>query len=130
MPRRSTPLPKLPRALARALGGLPKSPVAFVPTMQPELVKQLPAGPNWQYEVKWDGFRALAVKREQEVTLFSRNRTNLTAKYPSAVKQLGDVRCTDAVIDGELVALDEQGKPSFQSLQNYSSRRGTPIAFI
>jgi bifunctional non-homologous end joining protein LigD len=73
---------------------------------------------EWTYEVKWDGFRIIAHKISGKVKLFSRSLLDYTENYPeivSAFEQLTD----DAVIDGELVVLDENGKPDFDALQAY-----------
>src|SRR4051794_10078777 len=120
------------RAGLTAAGKRAKLPAAkpeYIQPMQPELVAKLPSGPEWQYELKWDGYRAIAVKRGDEVKLYSRNHRALTSQFPSVAKQLQQLRCRDAVLDGELVAFDEQGRPSFQLMQN-SSRATRPVAFI
>src|SRR4051794_20807562 len=98
--------------------------------MQPEIVKQLPTGPNWQYELKWDGYRAIAIKKGQDVSLYSRNRNLLTRRYPTVVHQIQELPINEVVLDGELVVFDEEGRPSFQLLQNYSSKAGHPLAFV
>jgi len=49
--------------------------------MQPEIINRLPEGDEWQYEVKWDGYRAIVVKSGHAVTIYSRRRNNLTARY-------------------------------------------------
>ena len=86
----------------------------------------LPAGPEWSYEVKFDGYRALAFIERGTVTIRSRRLNNLTNSYPSLVRVLTNVRAESAVIDGEIVALDPSGRPNFQALQN--SRTAT-LAF-
>jgi bifunctional non-homologous end joining protein LigD len=78
----------------------------------------LPVGADWTYEVKWDGYRALAVKRGQKLALQSRNLKDFTAAYPSVIQELRTIRAGDAIIDGEIVALDSSGRPSFQALQH------------
>jgi DNA ligase D-like protein (predicted ligase) len=98
--------------------------------MQPEFVTKLPTGSNWQYELKWDGYRAIAVKAKDKVTIYSRNRIDLTPRYPSVSEQLRQLKCDEAVIDGELIALDEKGRPSFQLLQNYSRKGKQQLLFV
>jgi len=78
----------------------------------------LPVGPEFTYEVKWDGYRALATKDGASVRLVSRNQKDLTRDYPTVVAALQTVRVPKLVLDGELVALDAQGRPSFQALQH------------
>lgn len=78
----------------------------------------LPEGPAWTYEVKWDGYRALAVKDRSSVRLISRNQKDLTRDYPAVVAAVASLRVPRAVLDGEIVALEADGRPSFQSLQH------------
>src|SRR6266851_2465013 len=80
----------------------------------------LPVGPDWSYEVKWDGYRAIAVKDGKRVRLVSRNEKDLTRDYPQIVASLNTL-AADAVLDGEIVALDDKGRPSFQALQHRST---------
>jgi bifunctional non-homologous end joining protein LigD len=79
---------------------------------------ELPTGPGWSYEVKWDGYRALAVKDEVGTRLISRNDKDLTADYPEIVAALRSLPSKAFVLDGEIVALDDKGHPSFQALQH------------
>lgn len=72
---------------------------------------------DWVFETKWDGFRMIADIKPNKVTLYSRNGTNVTARYPTIVKALKKIKLR-AVIDGELVALDTKGRSRFQLLQN------------
>jgi bifunctional non-homologous end joining protein LigD len=81
----------------------------------------LPVGPEWSYEVKWDGYRALALKDGATVRLISRNQKDLTRDYPSVVAALRTVRQSRLVLDGEIVALEDDGRPSFQALQHRST---------
>jgi bifunctional non-homologous end joining protein LigD len=89
--------------------------------MLPTTATALPEGPLWTYEVKWDGYRALAIKDGRRVQLLSRNQKDLTPDYPSVVKAVSTVRTSTVVLDGEIAAIDEHGRPSFQALQH----RGT-----
>jgi bifunctional non-homologous end joining protein LigD len=73
--------------------------------------------PQWIYEVKWDGYRAVAYIRDGKATLVSRNQNDLTGEFPEIAAELGSVRVESAVIDGEAVALDEEGRPSFSLMQ-------------
>ena len=81
----------------------------------------LPEGPLWTYEVKWDGYRALAVKDGSRVQLISRNQKDLTRDYPAVVVAVQSVRPSSFVLDGEIVAVDGGGVPSFQALQHRST---------
>jgi ATP-dependent DNA ligase len=68
-------------------------------------VTALPAGEDWTFEIKFDGYRCIAVKRGREVTVFSRHRKVLNRRFPSVVQALASLG-SDFVLDGELVALD------------------------
>lgn len=104
--------------IARALKDLPKGEPRFVEPMQCKLVSTLPQVGQWSYEIKFDGYRALAIKTGKIVKLISRNNNDLSARYPGLIQSLQQLTPGDAVLDGEIVALDEKGRPSFQALQN------------
>ncbi|MCL3837980.1 ATP-dependent DNA ligase [Aeromicrobium duanguangcaii] len=74
------------------------------------------AGDDWAYELKWDGIRCVAVVNGEKVRLFSRNHNDVSASYPELVEELSQLGL-DAVLDGEIVALDASGVPSFGRLQ-------------
>ena len=75
-------------------------------------VRDLPVG-DWLYELQFDGYRALAFKAGKEVRLISRNRTNLGDDYPRLIDTLKSLAAKQAIIDGEIAALDDQGRSSF-----------------
>jgi DNA ligase D-like protein (predicted ligase) len=100
---------------------------AFIQPMQCKPAPALPAGENWTFEIKFDGYRCIVVKRGREVTLFSRHEKVLNRRFPGVVDALSSLD-GDFVLDGELVALDSHGKPSFQLLQNSLSQE-LPIYF-
>jgi bifunctional non-homologous end joining protein LigD len=89
----------------------------------------LPAGTDWTYEIKWDGYRALAVKDGSAVRLISRNLKNLTHDYPTVVSALRSIKEKAVVLDGEIVALDASGRPSFQALQHRSTE-GLVLTYV
>ena len=95
--------------------------------MQCKAVTALPSDEKWTFEIKFDGYRCIAVKRESEVTLFSRHKKVLNRRFPSVVQALASLE-SDFVLDGELVALDSQGRPSFQMIQATPSQ-SLPIHF-
>lgn len=74
----------------------------------------LPAAPGWAYEFKWDGVRAVALVREGRLRLYARSGAEITAAYPE-LAPLADV-LPDVVLDGEIVVLDREGRPSFAAL--------------
>ena len=82
------------------------------------LAERLPEGEDWSFEVKWDGYRALGYVRGGEAKLVSRNGNDLTPRFAEIGKALAKaVRSPECVVDGEVVALDEHGKPSFSAIQ-------------
>ena len=87
----------------------------------------LPAGPGWSYELKFDGYRALAFLEGGVITLRSRRLNNLTKTYPSVVAALSKLKTESAILDGEIVAVDASGRPNFQALQN--ARTATIVFF-
>ena len=73
--------------------------------------------PDWLFEVKWDGYRALAFIEGDHVRLVSRNQNEMTGQYPELGEIPSHVRARTAVLDGEIVALDPEGRPSFSLMQ-------------
>src|SRR5262249_37155111 len=96
---------------------LPKRQAAFVEPMKALLTERLPRGPEWIYELKFDGVRALAIQKARDLKLFSRNEKDFTTKYSEVARALRSLPSREAVLDGEIVALDADGKSSFQRLQ-------------
>src|SRR5215469_17620051 len=88
--------------------------------------EKLAEGRSWLVELKFDGYRALATKDGGKVRLRSRNDKDFNSRYPPIVKALATMP-DRTVIDGEIVALDQIGKPSFTLLQNYASTGGSCI---
>lgn len=92
-------------------------------------VAAVPAG-DWLCEIKFDGYRALAgVQRGQAPRLWSRNEKSLTADYPEVVAALRKLKCRDALIDGEVVALDAAGRSHFQLLQQRATAEARPSIY-
>jgi bifunctional non-homologous end joining protein LigD len=76
---------------------------------------------RWEYQLKFDGYRAIAFKSGGKVSLRSRNDNDFSKRYPGVIRGLAGLP-DETVVDGEVVALDEDGRPSFNALQNYASR--------
>src|ERR1700751_5813994 len=84
---------------------------------------------NWIYEMKFDGYRALAIKADKEVRLISRNRKSFNDDYPVLIDSLKSLKTKSFIIDGEITALDENGRSSFQLLQGYGKGKRTPLVY-
>jgi ATP-dependent DNA ligase len=106
------------RSAINRLRSLPARKASFVEPMECLSVARLPEGSQWLWEIKLDGYRALAVKCGSNVILFSRRRKSLNRQFPSIVERLGDLP-DGTVVDGELVAIDDSGRPNFHLLQNF-----------
>ncbi|MBI4318523.1 MAG: DNA ligase D [Chloroflexi bacterium] len=108
------------------LGEMPRN----VYPMLASLVEEVFDDPDWVYEVKWDGYRAIAEVSEQTVRLYSRNQRSLSRAFAPVVdslKRLGH----SAVLDGEVVVVDESGKANFQLLQNFElGARGNLVYYV
>jgi bifunctional non-homologous end joining protein LigD len=101
---------------------------SFIEPMKALRVTALPAG-DWVYELKYDGYRSLAFKSGSDVQLVSRNRTNFNKAYPHLIDALKSLSAKNAIIDGEIAALNQNGKPSFQLLQAYRKSKATPLIY-
>jgi bifunctional non-homologous end joining protein LigD len=90
------------------------------------LSEEVPRGPGWLFEVKWDGYRAIATVKGGEAVLTSRRGNDLTGRFPTVARALGRAtRSPDCVLDGEVCALDEEGRSSFSVMQQGSG----PVVF-
>jgi bifunctional non-homologous end joining protein LigD len=130
------PAPKAKRARlaqersAPELSALPKGAPRFVQPMKPRLVDQPPPDGNWIYELKFDGIRAIAIKSGKGVRLISRNEKELNSRFPEIARACDGMNADGFVIDGEVVALDPEGRSSFQLLQRAELEgKDAPLAF-
>jgi bifunctional non-homologous end joining protein LigD len=97
---------------------LPRASAKFVKPMLAQAVLELPdAAGRWIYELKLDGYRCIAVKDAKRAQLFSRNHNLFNLRFPTIASALAEIE-HGTVMDGEIVALDEAGRPSFNVLQN------------
>ena len=116
--------------LSKALAKLPKAKPRFIEPMKPRLMDDPPTGGDWSYELKFDGIRACAIKDGGKVSLISRNGNELRARYPEVADAVKELPADECAIDGEVVALDEEGRSSFQLLQSLEMEgRKSPIRF-
>lgn len=91
--------------------------VSFVEPMECLMVSRLPESPEWTYEIKLDGYRAQALCDRKNVRLLSRNGKDLGQRFPALLSELAAAIPNGSVVDGELVALDSFGRPSFSQIQ-------------
>jgi bifunctional non-homologous end joining protein LigD len=101
----------------------------FAEPMKAKLAESVPSG-NWLYEIKFDGFRALALRGGSEARLLSRNEKDFGGKFPEVMDAVSRLDVRDAIIDGEIVALDEKGRSSFQLLQAFELGQKRPPIFF
>lgn len=101
----------------------------FIPPMLLKLVAKLPEGYRWQYEVKWDGYRGIAIIDGGKAQLISRNEKDLSNRFPVIVDALKKLPVKSAVLDGEIVVVDQQGRPSFQDLQYFQPKFATRLFY-
>jgi ATP-dependent DNA ligase len=111
------------------LRSLPKRKADFIEPTDCASVPKLIDGPEWVYEIKLDGYRAVGVKSDGGVNLFSRRRKSFDRHYPLIVEALAELP-EGTVVDGEIVALDESGRPNFNLLQNFRSEASRIHYFI
>jgi len=112
------------------IADLPSAKPRFIQPMKAKLVDEPPIHGDWIYELKFDGFRAIGVKSDKKVSLISRNEKTLDARFPEIVNAMKNLPVRECVIDGEIVALDEEGRSSFQLLQALEMEgRKSPLRF-
>jgi DNA ligase D-like protein (predicted ligase) len=101
---------------------LPEARLEFIKPMLAKPTDSLPTQAGWFYELKLDGYRTQVLKKRGFVTLFSRRGNNFTHRF-RAISEAFAFLPDDTILDGEVVALDDEGKPSFSALQNFRARR-------
>jgi bifunctional non-homologous end joining protein LigD len=95
--------------------------------MTARIVTALPEGPDWMYEVKLDGYRALLTKHEGHVRV--RSRRDRPLEYPEVEAAAAQLKADSVVLDGEIVAVDRHGRPAFQALQHRGAYPGHAVVF-
>lgn len=100
----------------------------FIQPMLATLTDEPFDNPDWIFEVKWDGYRAIAEVKKGGVRFYSRNGLSFSELYPEVARELKKLK-KDCVIDGEVVVLDDNGRPSFQKLQQFGMNRDLPIQY-
>lgn len=102
--------------------------VEYIPAMLAKETSKAFSSADWLYEIKWDGYRAIAEVNNTEVQLYSRNGNSFLQSYPLVVNELKKLKL-NAVLDGEIVVLNEEGNPDFQKLQHYLEHTNYPIQY-
>ena len=111
------------------LSGAPARLPDFVEPMQAKLVDSIRPG-DWIYEIKFDGYRALALRGSSETRILSKNQNDLGKKFTEVRDSIAALDVHDTIIDGEIVALDDKGRSSFQILQAFEmGQERPPIVF-
>ncbi|HMI80132.1 MAG TPA: non-homologous end-joining DNA ligase, partial [Ferruginibacter sp.] len=83
---------------------------------------------EWLYEIKWDGYRAIAEISKENIELYSRNGNSFKDRYPLLVTNLQKIK-HEVVLDGEIVVLNEEGYPDFQKIQHYEDNTNFPLIY-
>ncbi len=112
-----------------AIKSSPKLAVKFIEPMKARLVASIPPDDNWIYEIKFDGFRALAFADGSKVSLLSRNEKDFNEKFPEISDAVAGLKLDDTILDGEIVALNPKGISSFQLLQGYELGQQHPAIY-
>src|SRR5687767_6418476 len=100
----------------------------YIKPMLAQIHDQAFDDPDWIFEIKWDGYRAVAEVREGSVKLYSRNGLSFLQLYPAIAAELRKIR-VNVVLDGEIVVLNEKNQPDFQKLQQYDYHPSLPIKY-
>ena len=114
---------------AKDFSALPSADVRFVEPMYARLVNELPEGKHWLYEVKFDGYRCLAWRHSNGVTLWSRRENLFTTQFPQIARACGCFP-PGTLVDGEIVTLDESGRVSFNLLQHHRSKAQALLFYV
>jgi bifunctional non-homologous end joining protein LigD len=103
--------------------------LSIVEPMQPTLRRQPFSHPDWLFEPKWDGYRAICFVEKGNIRFVSRNKKSLTEKFPTLQPIVKEIRASGAVLDGEIVALGRDGMPSFGGLRSRRRDAGFLIVY-
>ena len=113
----------------KAFSTLPPAKIRFIKPMYARLVQSLPQGQEWLYEVKFDGYRCLAGRDGKGVTLWSRRENLFTKQFPH-IAEACERLPPNTLVDGEIVALDESGRVSFNLLQHHRSKAKALVFYV
>jgi bifunctional non-homologous end joining protein LigD len=118
--------PPAPEATPDLAAAHPEPMPDFLPPMLATLADGPFDDPGWLFEIKWDGYRVQAVVRGGRARLWTRKRVDAAAYFPDLAEERDWIDATDAIVDGEVVALDPEGRPDFSLLQDRTGLRGLP----
>ena len=117
--RNTVAAPAVSAVSAAAIPGAVSAPMpASIAPMRAQPASVPPEGPEWLYEIKWDGVRVICFVSEGRVRMVSRNGNACDAQYPELSMLPHRLSAQSAILDGEIAVLDEQGRPSFASIQH------------
>ena len=116
-------------SLEKQLDSLPPRAASFIEPMECVAVSKVHDGPQWIYEIKLDGYRALRIKSDRGVRLLSRRNNPFNRQYPLIIEALSELP-EETVVDGEVVALNQSGFPNFNLLQNYRTEAARIHFFV
>ncbi|MDG4885345.1 ATP-dependent DNA ligase [Mesorhizobium sp. WSM4884] len=105
-------------------------PLSFIPPLMPTLVDRPPEGDRWIHEVKFDGFRSQIVRDDDGVRIFTRRGFDWTAKYRDLSKAAAALNSENAIIDGEIIVLNDAGHSDFGELRKAITRRQHDLYFV
>jgi bifunctional non-homologous end joining protein LigD len=118
------------RPIVASLQNLAPAKPRFIEPMKAKLVEKPPTTGDWIYELKFDGIRLIAIKNRERVSILSRNQNEQSGRFAEVVQAIKALPVRECVIDGEVVALDEKGRSSFQLLQALEmDGRKSPVYF-
>jgi bifunctional non-homologous end joining protein LigD len=104
--------------------------LGFVEPMLPTLIAEAPEGDDWLHEIKYDGYRTQLVIDGAGVRAFTRNGFDWSDRYPSPLRAAGEVRCSSAILDGEMIVQDELGRSDFGAFKSAMLREPERIVFM
>jgi bifunctional non-homologous end joining protein LigD len=122
-PKAKKQIPSPLSAVHSLEGAVRKSMPAAIHPMLATPVEKPFDDPEWLFEIKWDGYRAVSFLQDGKVRLVSRNQNDLTGEFPELHELSKSIKAENAVLDGEIVVLDDQGRPSFSMMQQRTGIR-------
>jgi DNA ligase D-like protein (predicted ligase) len=108
----------------------PEEPLRFTSLMHPSLAAAPPENDQWQHEIKYDGYRTQIVIQGGSVRAYTRNGHDWTERYRPLVQAAAQLGCSSAILDGEVIVQDEQGRPDFGALREAIHRRPQSLVFM